>query len=97
MEKPTDVVAYMQRTKHFITLGFVLAALFLIGLAYLLIRLLRQLNLEKELAIKAKNKATNAEKAKADFLARMSHEIRTPMNGVYGLLQITQGERNYKK
>nr|WP_281360056.1 response regulator [Alteromonas profundi] len=67
------------------------------GLAYLLVRLLKQLNLEKELAIKAKNKATNAEKAKADFLARMSHEIRTPMNGVYGLLQITQGERNYKK
>lgn len=97
MEKPADVVAYMQRTKYFITLGFVLAVLFLIGLAYLLIKLLRQLKLEKELAVMAKNKATNAEKAKADFLARMSHEIRTPMNGVYGLLQITQGERNYKK
>ncbi|MDO6566541.1 ATP-binding protein [Alteromonas sp. 1_MG-2023] len=97
MKKPADTVAYIQRTKHFIVLGFIIATLFLIGLAFLLIRLLRQLNLEKELAIKAKNKATDAEKAKADFLARMSHEIRTPMNGVYGLLQITQGERNYKK
>lgn len=97
MEKPTEVIAYLARTKHFIALGFAVAALFLIGLAYLLIRLLNQLNLEKELAIKAKNKANSAEKSKADFLARMSHEIRTPMNGVYGLLQITLGERNYKK
>jgi two-component system sensor histidine kinase/response regulator len=97
MEKPTEVIAYLERTKHFIALGFAVAALFLIGLAYLLIRLLNQLNLEKELAIKAKNKANSAEKSKADFLARMSHEIRTPMNGVYGLLQITLGERNYKK
>ena len=97
MEKPPEAVAYLERTKHFIGLGFAVATLFLISLAYLLIRLLRQLNLEKELAIKAKIKATNAEKSKADFLARMSHEIRTPMNGVYGLLQITLGERNYKK
>ncbi|MDP2535470.1 hybrid sensor histidine kinase/response regulator [Alteromonas stellipolaris] len=97
MEKPTEAVAYLERTKHFFIFGFVAAALFLIGLAYLLIRLLNQLSLEKELAIKAKNKANNAEKSKADFLARMSHEIRTPMNGVYGLLQITLGERNYKK
>jgi two-component system sensor histidine kinase/response regulator len=97
MKKPAEVVAYMQRTKQFIVVGFIVAALFLVGLAYLLIRLLKQLKLEKEQAIEAKIKATSAEKAKADFLARMSHEIRTPMNGVYGLLQITQGERNYKK
>lgn len=96
MEKPADVVAYVERMKLFIYTGFIVAVLFSLGLAYTLIRLLRQLHLEKELAISAKNKANNAEKAKADFLARMSHEIRTPMNGVYGLLQITQGERNYK-
>ena len=97
MEKPAEAVAYLQRTQYFITFGFIAAVLFLIGLAYLLIRLLKQLNLEKDIAIEAKNKASNAERSKADFLARMSHEIRTPMNGVYGLLQITLGERNYKK
>ena len=97
MKKPVTVLAYMQRSQYIIIGGFVIASLILVVFSWLLIRLFQQLYLEKEQAVKAKEKANSAEKAKADFLARMSHEIRTPMNGVYGLLQITQGERNYKK
>jgi signal transduction histidine kinase/CheY-like chemotaxis protein len=32
--------------------------------------------------------ATNANKAKSEFLATMSHEIRTPLNGVLGMLEL---------
>jgi signal transduction histidine kinase/CheY-like chemotaxis protein/HPt (histidine-containing phosphotransfer) domain-containing protein len=35
----------------------------------------------------AEAKATAANAAKSEFLARMSHEIRTPMNGVMGMLE----------
>ena len=38
--------------------------------------------------LEARDRALEAAKAKAEFLATMSHEIRTPMNGVLGLTSV---------
>ena len=44
--------------------------------------------IQAEEAIKAKNYAEAANKAKTEFLANMSHEIRTPLNGIIGFTEL---------
>jgi signal transduction histidine kinase/CheY-like chemotaxis protein len=56
-----------------------------------------QMKRNQLLAVQLADDAQTSEKAKAMFLAQMSHEIRTPMNGLFGMLQITYGERDQQK
>ena len=50
------------------------------------IHALKERELERNEAVRAKILADEANAAKGLFLANMSHEIRTPMNGVIGML-----------
>ena len=48
---------------------------------------------EAEDAIKDKEYAEAANKAKSDFLANMSHEIRTPLNGIIGFTDLLKNTK----
>ncbi len=48
----------------------------------------RDLEVSRDDALRAREEAVRANRAKSAFLATMSHEIRTPMNGVIGMTEL---------
>ncbi|MFC4700983.1 response regulator [Glaciecola siphonariae] len=69
----------------------------IIAVARYVTMLVKRMNESQILALQLAEDAQASEKAKAMFLAQMSHEIRTPMNGLFGMLQLTYGERDQQK
>jgi signal transduction histidine kinase len=55
-------------------------------------RLQRALVHEREEALRAREAAVEANRAKSTFLANMSHELRTPLNGILGFVQLMEGD-----
>jgi len=53
-------------------------------------RLQRELVAEREEAIRAREAAIGAHKAKSEFFANVSHELRTPLNGILGYVQLME-------
>jgi signal transduction histidine kinase len=52
----------------------------------------QELAIAKDDALKARDAAEIADKAKSDFLANMSHELRTPLNAILGFSVMLQEE-----
>jgi signal transduction histidine kinase/DNA-binding response OmpR family regulator len=53
-------------------------------------------NMEKKLK-EALNKATEASKAKSEFLSNMSHEMRTPLNAITGMTTIGRNAKDLER
>ncbi|MGQ8365478.1 ATP-binding protein [Glaciecola sp. 1036] len=85
VEKPERLYAIRDNSRRTMLITLTVVCIIILASAFTLFRLVDQLNVEKENALKA-------EKLKTKFIANMSHEIRTPMNGIYGFLQLSRNE-----
>jgi signal transduction histidine kinase len=72
-----------------IAIGFLVAALLLVGfVSAWIVALLRTRERESARLRAALQAAESANLAKSDFLAKMSHELRTPLNAILGFSEV---------
>lgn len=77
--------------RHFLELGVVTGAAMALALLLptcWLFVLLRRLDRQNERLIHHKRRAEQAERVKADVIARMSHDLRTPLNSIIGFTDL---------
>jgi len=65
-----------------------LTMLTLLAGMWVVVRAIRQRELDLQQTIELKQRAEAANLAKSEFLTNMGHEIRTPMNGILGMTQL---------
>lgn len=73
----------MRLISMFFSLGVIMTVMLLIFIRYFHLTRKQMYALEK-----AKQEATEANRAKSQFLSSMSHDIRTPMNAIVGMTEI---------
>ncbi|MDR2456241.1 MAG: transporter substrate-binding domain-containing protein, partial [Deltaproteobacteria bacterium] len=100
LQKTFDYRGKLARARVPILFGFSVMLFLLLAMSFLLIkkytgdktRLAREVNERTAELLVQTAQATQASRAKGDFLARMSHEIRTPMNAIIGMAELALRE-----
>nr|WP_136251398.1 ATP-binding protein [Ningiella ruwaisensis] len=96
-ELPQSAITALQTNTLYIIIVLSIVVLLIVICARYVDKLAKSIREKELLAIELAEKAQSSERTKSRFLAQMSHEIRTPMNGLFGLLQLTYGERDQRK
>ncbi len=93
----TSAIIELEKLAITLIISTCILIILIVAVARYINLLFKHMKRNQLLAVQLAQDAQASEKAKAMFLAQMSHEIRTPMNGLFGMLQMTYGERDQQK
>ena len=100
----TNVVSLVNTTVRLILIFAIVLVVIATAIIFLLLQVQKKREVDAErrnserlsaalsIAERAEQMATEASRAKSDFLANMSHDIRTPMNAIVGITSLMEHE-----